>query len=689
MKIEIKHPQQIAVLLIIFGIRCLGDVLFYFFKTLDSEVVLAWKFFSAIIFIAFLANYCFSMIKERKELSVTAIGTYFFNNTYVTLVLVAVIAIINSTMPTTVSAYLLENNVLRLMLNDIESFALITISIYFAYTVYLSAMLVPFRRTKKLLAFLGILLLLAFFSDALLTTVTNVITHKRLLIAFFAMLPGLIILVLFGNTSWIAVLSRGKKWLLILFSLLIFNSCFYYFYLSVSDLKRFYSALSYFGPGMNVIAAFLFFCVAIMYFRFFLSSIAALPTSGIVKQRYSEFESLTDLNKIIASTSDTEKLPETICNLALKNTFAKFAWIEIHFQGSDVERVYPETPSLIKELAEYSNAKGLREYLDELKEPLLLTSVPDFVGRKPEFSFLNFTMSLIIIPIITRAGKIGNLLVASDNEYSLNTDSLKLLTAYGDNISIAIDNSRLKELALAREMQRKLLPETTPQIPGYSIAAYSNPAETVGGDYYDFVTLKDGSICMLIGDVSGKGISAAFIMAQLKGIVISAANVSTSATDILCRINSVMFGKMERKMYITLSAITFNKNDGKVHYARGGHTPAITRIGNGIGISQPKGIGIGLASSAIFDKNIEEISFDMQENDILLFFTDGVSERRNINGEEFGYENLKQIISSGVYKNADEIIENINADMKKYAGTISQFDDVTILTLLKTSNNKF
>jgi serine phosphatase RsbU (regulator of sigma subunit) len=161
---------------------------------------------------------------------------------------------------------------------------------------------------------------------------------------------------------------------------------------------------------------------------------------------------------------------------------------------------------------------------------------------------------------------------------------------------------------IAKDIQKKLLPSSLPEISGFSLSSINIFADEVGGDYYDCVKLKDNSYCFIIADVSGKGMPAAFYMAQLKGAALAMAQVSSSGAELLKRINKAFYGSMEKKMYITMQTLTINPDDDIVFISRAGHMPAVLKSKNEIKWIKPNGIGIGLAKPEIFDPVLEEIA---------------------------------------------------------------------------------
>jgi serine phosphatase RsbU (regulator of sigma subunit) len=268
-----------------------------------------------------------------------------------------------------------------------------------------------------------------------------------------------------------------------------------------------------------------------------------------------------------------------------------------------------------------------------------------------------------------------------------------LLSAFRDNICIALENARLlldslekehfkREFLLAREMQKKLLPQTVPTIENYSIAAFSTPAEEIGGDYYDFIQLKDDSIAVIIGDVSGKGMNAAFYMAQMKGVVLSVAKDVKSATDLLKGINRNLYQYMDKQMFITLSAVVINRNNNKVYLARAGHTPIIYKSNGSINVLTPKGMGIGLSAPDFFDENLDCIELNLMPDDLILLFTDGVNELNTYEGIEFGVESIKEFCSKANYENSNSLLFDIKKILDNKLNGKLQRDDITVVSII-------
>ncbi len=690
LKPNISRSVILSSLLIFAGIRLLGDTLLFLVKKLDTDTIILWKSVSTLsIVFSLFVFFFFNAIKGGKYSEKSLKDNYFSDSLKLLGFSIALI-FAGVLQPETVSAYLLERSLINLIFNDIVSLAYLALSVNSLYILFKWASINKHKKTKGLLRSI-VVLFVSIFLIEFVNSFTNTGFLGTAEMSILVVAIGVVYL-LFGNNSWLAVLPKRKKlqslWisltLSILMGLLAANA--------IGTENSVHSSLTYFMGGGGIIAGFPFFCAVILFARLFFSTIGALPTSEIVERRTFEVQSLTYLNRIIANTIEFDNLLKTINQLAINGTGANYAWVEIFNSENKIDKLYSEQVKHEK-IQSLHDDEFVNKLLVELQEPLLFQSLNEEIEHHPYLSAFNFAASLIIVPLYFKTAKIGNLIVLSDEEYGLDADSLNVLNAFKDNISIAIENAKLledsiekekykQEIALAKDMPDKLLPKQVPQHNSYSIAAFTNSAEVVGGDYYDIVYLKNGKMCLLIGDVSGKGISAAFYMAQLKGVVMSQAKESETAAEILRRINSVLYGKMDKQMYITLSALVIDDEDGNISFARAGHMPTIIKSKSGITFHQPKGFGIGLVPSAMFDKNLEDVFITLQTDDICFLFTDGVNELRDSNDEEFGYDHLKHILSTNVFSNADSIIENMKMQLAEFSKNTKQLDDITIMSVI-------
>jgi len=252
----------------------------------------------------------------------------------------------------------------------------------------------------------------------------------------------------------------------------------------------------------------------------------------------------------------------------------------------------------------------------------------------------------------------------------------------------AEEKKRLEEeLRIAREIQMSLLPRGHFVIPGLSVTALCVPAREVGGDYYDLLRLDDNRLAILIADVSGKGTSAALYMAELKGIVLSLSQTSRSPRDLLIRANRIIRENLDSRSFITMTYAVLDLEARTMTYARAGHTPLIYRrngaAGGRVHVLAPEGMVLGLQidDGNLFERLLEEATLPLAAGDLLLFFTDGISEAMNADLDCFGEGRLGQIVEEHGDLAPEELRERILREIDAFVGGAAQHDDMTMILL--------
>lgn len=550
------------------------------------------------------------------------------------------------------------------------------------------------RRTKRSTLFIAILMyILAYFVIydflLLLDMGRNAFTS---LVNFFMVIAAIyLIWSSSGKANWITSLTKRKKWEL--FFLSFFQIAFSLFLIIVvNDSAIIISTLKSFFEPLPILTKLAFAYLGVYNLRLITLTIGAIPTSEIVERKNSELQSIAFLNKYIAdSQNKTDRsLLETVTKIAQQTSGSHAAWIEIYSESAETTLYTTENVSLdaLEKLHAETSIKS--EFL-KLQDTTLVKSVPENEHIYYLSKYLPLAKSLIASPILANSKRVGTIVVFDSEEYSFESDEVNLLNAFSDNVRIALDNARLvresidqekykNELMLAHEMQNKLLPQSIPFIYNYSVAAFTVSATEVGGDYYDHVYLKNNVPCLLIGDVSGKGISAAFYMAQLKGTVLALASECTSPAKLLKKVNSVLYRNMDKKSYITMSAISFEGN--RATHARAGHMPLLASLNNSISFHRPDGLGIGLVDAEFFDSRIVEEQLQLMPGDLCLLYTDGINELRNIQNEEFGFESLKQYVQKNSIYDAEEFMLDLKAFLMEYSKESPRHDDMTLITVI-------
>jgi hypothetical protein len=239
----------------------------------------------------------------------------------------------------------------------------------------------------------------------------------------------------------------------------------------------------------------------------------------------------------------------------------------------------------------------------------------------------------------------------------------------------------LKELEIARSVQMRFLPQKVPESPGLEIVSLCQPAMEVGGDYYDFIRLDERYLSILIGDVSGKGVSAAFYMTMIKGIIKTLARKIKKPADLLAEANDIFYENAARNTFITVIYGVFDLQKRTLTIASAGHNPLIAyKHKKGKTESyNPRGIALGFRKGDTYKSIIKEETIPTDEGDIFVFYTDGVTEAMNTELEIFGEWRLKEIIEQCSQLPPREVERRIVEAVKEFSGDAPQHDDFTMV----------
>src|SRR5215213_1774814 len=232
-----------------------------------------------------------------------------------------------------------------------------------------------------------------------------------------------------------------------------------------------------------------------------------------------------------------------------------------------------------------------------------------------------------------------------------------------------------QELRVARLIQQTLLPHSVPGLPGYDVAAYYRPAREVGGDFYDFLELEDGSLGLIVGDVSGKGVPAAIVMAITRTMLRTAYRLR-SPGEILEQVNNDLYPDIPPNMFVTCLAALLDSRTGRLQYANAGHDLPYLRHAKGVSELRATGMPLGLMPNMSYEQ--KEITLEPGDN--VLLYSDGLVEAHDPKGEMFGFPRLKRLV--GAHPGGATLIESLLAELEAFTGEEwEQEDDITLLTL--------
>lgn len=236
-----------------------------------------------------------------------------------------------------------------------------------------------------------------------------------------------------------------------------------------------------------------------------------------------------------------------------------------------------------------------------------------------------------------------------------------------------------RELQMAHQVQVGLLPRETPKIPGWSFAVKWLPAHKVSGDFYDFILRKDGSVDLVIADVVDKGMPAALLMAYTRTALRASMNGGSSPEDGVNRTNQLMCQESSQGLFVTLFLARLDTRTGETLYVNAGHNPPLYYSYEQDQITDltKTGMALGIEKQAIYEHRA--LTFDT--NDFILFYTDGVTEATNANGQDFGTERLQQVISDHRYATAEDIVTALERAVDEFTAPALPSDDITIMVV--------
>ncbi len=242
-----------------------------------------------------------------------------------------------------------------------------------------------------------------------------------------------------------------------------------------------------------------------------------------------------------------------------------------------------------------------------------------------------------------------------------------------------------KELQVAQEIQQMLLPSDFPQVEGFEIASYYEAAKEVGGDLFDFVEVDEDTVGIIVADVSGKGVPGSLIMTMIRTALRLESRGNKNPADVLAKVNHFVADDMKRGMFVTMFYVVLDSRERVIHYASAGHNPMILYRGSTkqTYYLNPSGfpVGIQLPDLDLFTKTIKSESIRLREDDILVLYTDGITEAMNSRRELYREERFLDSIRRNAHLDVGEFVEAINQELKEFTGGAPQNDDITFVAI--------
>jgi sigma-B regulation protein RsbU (phosphoserine phosphatase) len=301
------------------------------------------------------------------------------------------------------------------------------------------------------------------------------------------------------------------------------------------------------------------------------------------------------------------------------------------------------------------------------------------------------TRSLLLVPLRIHRGTIGVLALAAREAGAAFTETDRdMMQALADQAAAALHYASLREhldekrridhdLSIARQIQASLLPASLPRLPSVELTAFNEPAQQIGGDYYDVIRVDDRRIGLAIADVSGKGIGGALLMTVCRSMLRANAPGRTSPADTLRAVNRVMRPDIAEDMFITMIYMVLDIRTGALTMARAGHERAVLIRGGRIEFLGAGGTAVGLMDEAYFDSALEETTCALQPGDVVAAYTDGITEAMNTQEEEWGLNAFLDACKVAAVDGAGAVVNNVRQRLERYVNGRAQYDDMTLL----------
>ncbi|MCB2154473.1 SpoIIE family protein phosphatase [bacterium] len=440
------------------------------------------------------------------------------------------------------------------------------------------------------------------------------------------------------------------------------------------------------------------------------------------RERHTVFSFLNEIGERITKRVDLEETFELVVDFCMNATKADAGAIFVKDDDDDkiiqarvVQGLFPPlhettTDKLIskrKYLADYVKKEKLRVgegvigLVAQTGEAILIPDastdkrVPKSAGEIVRLE------GLILAPLVVRGVVLGVLVLINKREdgQTFNEVDRDLVTALADQAAVTLDIVRLyeelaekqrleQELKIAHDFQALLLPREMPKLPEAVIHGFSQPALEVGGDYFDFVEVDEEHLGVVIGDVSGKGIPGALVMATLRSTLRAEAPGDLSPRAVLSRVNEHIMRDTKENVFITVTYGILNRTTGSFRFARAGHEPTITVSpeDSTVKLYSPNGIVLGLVTGDAFEITEEE-EISAKDAGIVVLYTDGVPEAMNEQREEYGEKRFQSVLQRSAGTSPQQLIGNVMEDIGRFTGGIPQHDDITLVVMQWRGND--
>jgi phosphoserine phosphatase RsbU/P len=545
--------------------------------------------------------------------------------------------------------------------------------------------LILYQKSKRIVkqwqAFEVLLLISMFFNFFNKNTLDYSFLFGLLFLSFYAISLSV-------NLKWIPYLTFKEKWKSLLFLFIIILSTVYLFFQLLS-----YSESNFIIVNLtdNLFLLSLITFVFVYSLFSFLVTLFNLPTSSVFEQKLIEAINFQRLSQSIKPGESENEVLDILVESCMSAAYVDACWLELKKEGNSTVIIHQK---FIEEPERINVQHLISQQLSNLE-----------VNRKRGDQHANFYngklnhelyRSLMVLPLEVNKEVFGKLFLLKEVKEGFNKEMVNILQTFVGQACISVENYRLlnealqnerykEELKIAQRVQRSLLPSVLHHDQSFEICGISEAADEVGGDYYETQPLDEHRFAIIIGDVSGKGTSAAFNMSQMKGIFHTLVQLNPSPSEFLIKANMALSKCLEKNHFITTTFYILDTLNKRINYSRAGHCPTLyyhAKDSNCEYLSI-EGMGLGILRSKLYEKYVHENTIHYQPGDIMVMFTDGIVEAKNEKGVEYGYERLKTVLKENTQLSVDNLQQQIIESVYGFIGHSKIPDDDYSLLIIR------
>ncbi|MEM1138080.1 MAG: GAF domain-containing SpoIIE family protein phosphatase [Bacteroidota bacterium] len=490
---------------------------------------------------------------------------------------------------------------------------------------------------------------------------------------------------------WIMVLSVNLKWvphlvfnqkITSVFQLLVSLFCLAYFF---ANIISYYddTALQIEDYSKNIFYSVLSIFIIIYGISSLLVILFNLPTSSVFEKKLKELSIFQELSSEITEGKNDNQIYNMLLESASSSVSADASWLEVESQGIYMYRDIDEQEAKNIKEEIYHAGYNKQKFKIITKRRLL------------PFQTKSLYNSILAVPIISGEHYIGSLILLKKLTNAFDNTMISMVNTFSAQVGIALQNFTLisqvveserykSELEIAKSVQERLLPEKLQVNGSFEFFAKSKPATEVGGDYYDIHQLNEHEYIVIIADVAGKGISAAFNMAQMKGIFQGLVRLNLGPDEFLIKANAALSSCLEKSAFITASYFSINTLNKTIRYARAGHCPTLffRNSSQKVDYLETDGLGLGIIRNETYKKYVSINELTYQKDDIMMLYTDGIVEAQNaVTKEIYGFERLHQYLVKNHHNSLKNIGNSLIEKLINFTTTGNINDDFTILLI--------